>query len=237
MTNSEFWCSTILCLVSGLAVGETIGVKCELDITSSGNLSAAVYRKDGTLTRTLLYMKKVKPGKLQLEWDGHDDFGQPVVPESYTIQSAFSNTSAEYIMAIANGIQPSTHEDTGKVRCGRSVCIDPKGRMLLAGQIGGEGGGFQWFSRDGKHVKTFLPRMWAQAVTSDGKYAYLVAYSRVEGKPLAGVYRIDLDSSVMTAAEVDYDGPGGMAVFPDRTTDATEIHRHRTRRICRSQTR
>ena len=210
-----------LWLLAGLSAEEAVGIKCDVNVPDAGHLSAAVYRQDGTLARTLLYMKEVKPGKLRLEWEGHDDFGQPVAPGDYTIRTAISNTSAEYVMAIANGIQPSTHEDTGKVRCGRAVCIDAKGRMLLAGQIGGEGGGFQWFTREGKHVKTFLPRMWSEAVASDGKYAYLVAYSKVEGKPLAGVYRIDLDASVMTAAEVDYDGPGGQAVFPDRRTEAT----------------
>ena len=36
-----------------LAAGETVGFKYELDIPSSDNFSAVVYRKDGILARTL----------------------------------------------------------------------------------------------------------------------------------------------------------------------------------------
>ena len=79
--------STIAVVVGALAVlwtaiGVTVAmaqapdVGCTFDVAVSqtGKLSAAVYRADGVMVRTLEYLKEVQPGKVPLNWDGLDDF-------------------------------------------------------------------------------------------------------------------------------------------------------------------
>jgi len=214
------------CLTAGVvgttALAQEAGCRYALDVPEKGNLSAAVYRADGTLVRTLQCLRPAVPGTVELYWDGLDDFGQASAPGVYAVRTVLSDVTASFVMTVANGINPSRPDDLGQVRAGRVLTVDPNGRLILAGGIGGESPrSLQLFTLDGKFIRDFETIYQPTAVATDGRYAYLTGYRTIEGRPLAFVYRLDLEAEVETAAQVDYPGPGGTAPFPDRTVMGT----------------
>ena len=206
---------------SAVCHAEEVGCKHTVSVPKAGNLSAAVYRADGVLVRTLEYWREVQPGKVELAWDGLDDYGRPLPAGDYTIKTVLSNARAEFVMAVGNGRNPSRPDDMGLVLAGKAVATDRQGRLIAAGQVGGESPmTLQLFSSDGKLLKGLEPTADAGAVASDGKFAYLAAYKTIEGKPLAFIMRMDLEAEVPTASQVDYPGLGGVAAFEDRVAEA-----------------
>ena len=214
---------------------DQVGCRFRTMLKAPGPVSAAVYRAHGQMVRTLAYLQAHKPGSVELYWDGLDDFGRPCAPGAYTLRAVQSGVGVQYVMTLANGRQPSRPDDAGWVRAGRTVAVAPDGRVILAGQIGGESPkSLQVFSPDGKHVKSFQPIYQPCAVVTNGRHAYMTATRQIEGKRLAFVFRMDLDAKGATTAQVDYPGgPGGTAPFTDRTASGDPRYRLRAERLPR----
>jgi len=218
---------SVMLVCHHLAGAQDVGCGRKVAVKRAGKLSAGVYRPDMTLVRTLKYLKDVQPGEFELRWDGLDDYGQPVEPGEYRIKSVVSNASAEFVMTVGNGLNPSQPDDLGKVKAGRSLAVDPRGRLILVDQIGGEAAqNLQIFSSDGRLIRQFEPPYFIRPMNgaaSDGRYAYILTNAEIEGRRVAGVARIDLEVDVASAAFKPYDRfPGGIAPIPDGTADAPQ---------------
>ncbi len=207
---------TLLLLLSLLArAADPTGVSFHLPLDNAGKCSAVVYDASGKLVRTLNFLTDKPRGPRDMHWAGLDDVGQPLPPGAYTVRAAVSNVHLQYVMTIANGIQPSDPHDNGGVHAGQGVCADAAGNVWFIGQMGGEVAlNVQCLTPDGKRVKQFEPMFGGNVGAVDAHYIYLLSGN--------GVYRLD----TTTGKQADYPGkPRGMALFPD--TDAKDApHAH-----------
>jgi len=92
-----------------VAVEPAPACKCRttIDLPVKGLLSAAVYRSDGTLLRTLLAGRSMDAGKVELGWDGSSDSGQAATPGSYQVRAVLnSGMHARYIASGGNPGKP-----------------------------------------------------------------------------------------------------------------------------------
>lgn len=74
----------------------------KFSLTLDANTSAGVFKKDGTLIRTLWSNKKYTAGTYSEYWDGKDDLGNSLADGSYTIKVLSNNAKFEWEGVIGN---------------------------------------------------------------------------------------------------------------------------------------
>ncbi len=119
-------------LAVGLYAQETI----TYELKKSGNVSLAIYDRQGALVRTLLNAVPQKPGRHRLAWDGLDGRGKPLPAGSYRWKLLQSpGLKAEYLLSLGTDFGPQ-HWPGGH---GGPTSVATDGKILYMSASGCEG--------------------------------------------------------------------------------------------------
>jgi hypothetical protein len=115
-----------------LTTGFTHAADIPFTLDKPGNVSAAIYGRDGALVRPLLYGEKRAAGEHTLNWDGLDRDGRPVEPGLYTARVLQTpGFTAKFVTAV--GINPGMKlDDPAYLRSGRQWAGSHEGVAALA---------------------------------------------------------------------------------------------------------
>src|SRR5690349_1235427 len=82
-------------------------------LTEKASTSAAVYKADGTLVRTLWSGVTMAAGTYPIKWDGTDDFKQPLPIDNYVVKVLSNNVQYVWQGTIGNSskdqVGPNIH--------------------------------------------------------------------------------------------------------------------------------
>ena len=92
-----------------------VGAPFEIEVPATGKVSVNILGPNGQVIRELMGGETHDQGKLQLRWDGKDQWGQGVAPGTYRWGAYFSGgLQAQYVGGVANRARPITRPRTAR---------------------------------------------------------------------------------------------------------------------------
>ena len=129
-------CLVLLCFVAVAAAESPITYKLSRD----GNVSLAIYGRDGRMVRTLLYGEPQQAGEHRLAWDGLDWTGRPADSAPYQWRLFQSpGLKSEFVMRIGTPFNheewPSNHDGPRRVAVLNNILYMMGGGECVPGMI------------------------------------------------------------------------------------------------------
>ncbi|MBC7508221.1 MAG: hypothetical protein H7320_05645, partial [Ferruginibacter sp.] len=173
-------------------------------LKAASNTSAGVYKKDGTLVRTLWSGIQYKAGKQLEKWDGLDDDGKTIVDIEYEIKVLSADVKYEWEGA---SIGNTSNKKVGSTKL---RLFEPVRGIAIANNQAYFAGGYNegWPSQfkvnlSDPNSKTWIGKLKStdQAsdyVATDGKYVYWGGYDPLEdrNKPETFVFATEVSNDV-----------------------------------------